>query len=739
METFIHMMSLAWKQLWVYPEGHPARAGAVGRAFAQLRLLVAPTGELALGIDRDALVCGGDRLTDTNAQQVAGQLFRRNVAVVRFLEGVAPEDLETWLALLHPDPLKKHTQRLWDEAAQAGVQQIEMEPVDFSGVEATEDLEAEVEEGESPVQGNLWNRILARLLESGAKGGPRKARSGGGGGLSEVVQLLKDLITEGEGEASEGDLIGAPGASDGETVAKQRKRRMHHLAEHLASAVTGHLTEAGTGERPAEADLRQVAELVKALPAAMRPQVLDAAVRRVAGAEDARGLELMAASSSAAAVVGSLRRLRGEDFSFSEHALSIVDALAWKEAGGLEREQELSEAQLQHRAHDLKRFFAAEDIDSVAGGGGTNSLLLELPPEVEPLSELPLEIENDLRSLSDQHQSRALSMTLLELIARAREPEAADPMIERLETVFATLVTEGQLTSATRIVEVLREISTRQEETEAARGAAVRGLRRLSGPAGTTAMVDYVARVTHEGYERPQKLVDAFDGAMLKSLLQALSEEEDMTRRKRLLGFLTALGSEVAGLATTALQDSRWFVVRNMLGLLRDVGGPEAVPAVRKAAGHENPKVRLEAIKTLAQLDDEPPRDLIEQLLADSDAQVAELATTTLAGRAGAGVDSLVALLQKKDPLGRGRAQRLKAFRTLGTVGDPRALKPLKRYFNQFFVFDHISERRAAFASLAGYEAEARKPWLKKGRKSKDPEIQAVCSRLWSEDQAGAN
>ncbi|MBZ0110873.1 MAG: HEAT repeat domain-containing protein [Thermoanaerobaculia bacterium] len=743
-EKFINLVSLAWKQLWIYPEGHPARAGAVERAFAMLRVLVAPTGSLVFGVDREALICAGDRLTDTNAQQLAGQLFRRNVAVVRFEEGVVASDLEHWLALLHPDPLMQQTSRLWDQAAAAGIRHIAMEPVDFSGVEASDDLDTVVEKPEAEeTPRTLWQRILHNLMEEGRRLESRPSGQGGsaGGGLGQVIQLLRGLITEGEDTAGSGEYVAAGAAGEApspQDAAKARRRRMSHLSEQLAAAVAGHLPT-GAGEVKGS-DLRQVAELVKALPASMRPRVIDAAARRLAGEKGRpEGLKLMAASSSAAEVVSSLRRLRGEGFQFSEHALTIVDALAWSAAGQAAAEAPSSSSERDHQALELRKFFQAEDLDSFPRGEGAEGhepVLLKLPVDIPVLEHLPAEIEETRRSLSDQYQTKTLSLTLLDLIARAREPEAADPLIDRLGTVFATLVASGQLTAAQAIVSFLRQLESDEGEAKGARGAAGRALHRLSGTDGAVAIVDYISSAGSEDYEKPKRLVDSFGGPMVRSLLSALSEEEDMVKRRRLLSFITSLGGEVEGFAVAALSDSRWFVVRNMLALLRDVGGDACLPGVRQTLGHENAKVRIEAIKTLAQLDSAVPRDLVERAMADPDPQVAELAITALGAHAGVALDLLIQLLRKRDPLARQRNQRLKAFKTLGTIGDPRALDQLSRYSNQFFVFDHLSERRAAFEALTGYSPEARRAWLKKGRKSKDPEIQAVCKRLWAEDDS---
>jgi hypothetical protein len=53
---------------------------------------------------------------------------------------------------------------------------------------------------------------------------------------------------------------------------------------------------------------------------------------------------------------------------------------------------------------------------------------------------------------------------------------------------------------------------------------------------------------------------------------------------------LSAMGNDVAKGAVKRLDEGRWYVVRNMICLLREAGGPRYAPYVRKFAKDSNKK-----------------------------------------------------------------------------------------------------------------------------------------------------
>ena len=234
------------------------------------------------------------------------------------------------------------------------------------------------------------------------------------------------------------------------------------------------------------------------------------------------------------------------------------------------------------------------------------------------------------------------------------------------------------------------------------------------------------------------ELLGVLGGGAIRHLLLTLAVEDDRGARHRLLELLAALGPVVARDAAALLTDSRWYVVRNMLVLLRRVGDPGSLPHVRRATAHPDLRVRLEAIRNLFTFEAAASRDLLRAAIHDPDPRLAGEAIE-LAGAHGIAeaVEPLLALLVPWDPFGRRRALRLKAIRALGELADGKALAALARYGARFpWPPIAAEERRALYRSLGAYPAAARRELVERGRRSRDPEVRLLARQL---AESGAN
>jgi HEAT repeat protein len=65
------------------------------------------------------------------------------------------------------------------------------------------------------------------------------------------------------------------------------------------------------------------------------------------------------------------------------------------------------------------------------------------------------------------------------------------------------------------------------------------------------------------------------------------------------------------------LQDRRWYLVRNLILALRNLGDPSVLPAIRNLRNHEHPRVREEVLKALLHFQDpDPDSHLIKDLVS---------------------------------------------------------------------------------------------------------------------------
>jgi HEAT repeat protein len=78
-----------------------------------------------------------------------------------------------------------------------------------------------------------------------------------------------------------------------------------------------------------------------------------------------------------------------------------------------------------------------------------------------------------------------------------------------------------------------------------------------------------------------------------------MANEEDRGLRRFWFDCLGELGEMVRDVAMERINDTRWYLVRNLLILLRTFNDDEVKLQVRRLARHHHPRIRSEAIKNL--------------------------------------------------------------------------------------------------------------------------------------------
>jgi HEAT repeat protein len=105
-------------------------------------------------------------------------------------------------------------------------------------------------------------------------------------------------------------------------------------------------------------------------------------------------------------------------------------------------------------------------------------------------------------------------------------------------------------------------------------------------------------------------------------MIQILGELQEMKHRKLLCEILAELGKEHADAFSEALNDERWYLVRNIAMVLGMTREPAAINYLEKIMGHPNLKVRREALRALEGIDSEETKDLFLIALKDEDLMI---------------------------------------------------------------------------------------------------------------------
>ena len=184
--------------------------------------------------------------------------------------------------------------------------------------------------------------------------------------------------------------------------------------------------------------------------------------------------------------------------------------------------------------------------------------------------------------------------------------------------------------------------------------------------------------------ESATRLLRALGPRAVNALVDLLADEDNRSRRRVLVGLLSDVAADDPTPIVDRLSDDRWYVVRNLLTVLRDTSTPTASAAVLAAVDHPDGRVRVEALRAMGTSD---PGALarLTKAMRDSDEKVRHAAIGMVAVVAGGGGSApLVAALGNR---GTPQADKLRVIVALGGVEGQQAADALSKVANRKFVF----------------------------------------------------
>jgi len=245
------------------------------------------------------------------------------------------------------------------------------------------------------------------------------------------------------------------------------------------------------------------------------------------------------------------------------------------------------------------------------------------------------------------------------LVAMALEVGTLGP---RLHAAVDRVVAEGRLA---RLLDALEG-----GVADSAAAATVRA------QIATAAAVQQIVAREPIDFKLLERLVPLVGTAAASPLLDALAAAESRGARRGLLAQLAKMGAEIGPVVVARLDDSRWYVTRNLLALLEELGAPPAGFSAAPYMRHADARVRWQAVKLQLKLPAERDDALIAGL-RDQDPRTLRLALS-LAVALQAFPDAAVPLLVNRatDRMLAGDLRAL-AVRSLGCTRAPAALATL--------------------------------------------------------------
>ena len=275
---------------------------------------------------------------------------------------------------------------------------------------------------------------------------------------------------------------------------------------------------------------------------------------------------------------------------------------------------------------------------------------------------------------------------------------------EALGVVLVSLVDRGEPGNALALVQELTGLCAFHDGRQDWRESALETLRESLG---APARLAKVAELLHTAAPETMlgELIPYLEAVGLPAaqfLVGVLGDEPDRKRRAKELEAIRSMGGLALPAVYEGLDSPAWFLVRNTLNLLSDMGDAEALDRVCACLTHPDGRVKRAAVRALWKLGGPAsvPHLLAAIPLVDPETQ-SEIMFALVQVRAFQAVATLAAYaVDRRNP----EALRAKAAETIGQIGDPRSIQVLteivRRKGRLFTTAEPVQVRLAACKAL---------------------------------------
>lgn len=288
-----------------------------------------------------------------------------------------------------------------------------------------------------------------------------------------------------------------------------------------------------------------------------------------------------------------------------------------------------------------------------------------VPLSDKDLQALLIELEKDSRQKTEK-----LLDILFEMLFMCDNKSEYDDLSGFFMNAIEYAIGHGELSVVSGLLSRARHTADNRNYSDEIRRCASR----IVYLAGTDTIINMLGEILDSGQELDEKILEElvrhFDRNAITPFMKILGELKTIHARKIVIDALVFLGTKDILTLSKGLNDSRWYVVRNIIYILRKIGDKRAVDYLLTTVKHGDIRVKKEVIRALGELGGASVLQTLRECLDDPDIQV--------------------------------RSASLKAFGNIGSESAKRII--LDRLFEKNFKDRHFDEKKDYFEALSKWK-----------------------------------
>jgi hypothetical protein len=692
-------LNISRRSVGLYPAGHKRISKSIERAFDFLEKLFEMRSSITLGITKDSLIIDNNIMDSGNPiyQDCANSFHNVGLASLTFNSGMNREELihlHELMSMKDP-PLG---QDFVDQAELMEIRRVKLIPIDYTSFKF---VEGSFRAGTSSK--DLWEDYVYGLLEGTLSGGEMEEGAMLKVSPERVADYINKVETEekGGGKKSYDNFISSYLRDGGEKLSSKSINKLVDLMKHLTPEIKEQFLS-----RTAEhlgGDLKKADSVLK--------DMNSNDLKKVSDFFNQSSDKIPSSMKNIIDKFSSLRQKQEKDYTFdiSTDSSAIIH--------DIEISDEVSELFDDDHFEDFVSDAYMNELEAMMSG---NVSMIK-----EQIAELEQQMHNDM-------VDRVTSEIMLEVLDFSEmKTEEYLAIVTNLTNMASDFVETGRFEDTLNIYNSLYSQSLTGAFAETARGTLEYFFRSEEFLAKIMRSASVWGRSNRKELVR---LIKALKHYLIVPLLDALVQENNASRRKFLLAVLGEIGTEVLPEVLKLLNDPRWYVVRNMLLLIRLCNGKSSEDKVRPLAKHKDARIWAEAIKTLIAFKSPYAIPLLRGYVLNEDPEIREVAVQ-IAGayKVKTLVPELINIIDKKDIIGSGAFYKISAVKALGDIADPKAIEFLEKAVKAkgLWYKEYRDELRSEiFKTLHRYPKKSVIPLLQWGEKSGDQQIKELSAKL---------
>jgi flagellar motor component MotA len=695
-------LNISRRNIKTYPRDHPAVQKSLNRVYEAFKRLFERRPQNTLAVGKDTLIADNYTLDRKNTiyRQLAQDLRRLGIAYITFYQGLTMDDLYKFNFFISSQEGYMSHGDIRQTLSNYGLSHIEVGFIDYEAFS--------FEEGKTVQeisQEDLWEQYISALL-TGTLKVEEIAEEIGKISLEELAKLLRRVS---ESRIDRGLC---------------RKIIAVYIKKLLQRPLPGE-------------EIKKLLAFMDKLPQDLNEQFSQSAVDVLS--EDISMTTKLLQNISADAVIELFKAVGSQKVTIPETLRNLLDKFLRSD----ERPLEYTVLGGNFLVDDI--FLPADSLDKspkvnlneAITDTFDTSMSVEYEEEIKKILEsniseaAAITLRDLKKEIDDDFIQRNLNLIILELMSSnlISEKEYIQ-FIESLREQSVQFVWTGQYGQVLQTIKLLR-LNIEQNRFP---GITSEALKYYYGQEFLSAFMDSLKIMGKQSRDEAWQLCENYGEIIIPLLMDMLTREDSPTFRSLLLGLIRQFGDAIVPEALKRLDDTRWFVKRNMIYLLNGCNNKEVIPFVKKYCRHENQKVSFEAIKCLLGMEDPYGIDVIREYLFSHSKELVEQAIS-LAGafRIKETVPDLIKMLEEMGTNKANLPQKISVIQALGNIGDSRSLDAFRKIiFSRSLFFRGLTEKlkEEVYKTLRNYPYNDVEDIIRAGLKSRNDYIKSESLRL---------